>query len=726
MLGSTHSPGARGEAATTGRGATSTGSGSGSSGMSMSESSSSGGSSSSIAVSLGTAGTGATATSASTAPSVAITKGLPCHSAVALRPAAAAVAANARATEARGTPVAMRIATMTTATSRTAAPAGPRPAWRGRPTTAPRYPPASRSEGEADRRGVPLASSASPQTPSRPSTVPTASRHGSAPSSRSWSSSRPRSTSNAVPAPTATSGSRTRAQPARSASPVSVPWPTGPSCWPHSANASSTPSVTRPTAQRSRAWTRQNGAREGADRFARAAGFLAPAREGARVEVPPRVLVTTVRLRLLPDLVLFADTRPVELRTYVRYPNPDGTPVGTGRERGGTDPLPRRARGGTPCRQGRLRRHGVPPRERPHDHQHRAAGERGAVPAHDQPVSRLQPRLRLLLRPADPRLSRARDRDRFRAEDRGQGQRCRTVAGRAALAQMGRRQHRHGHQHRPLPARRGQIPPHERHRRDAVAGAQPVQHLDQVDARPARRRPARGGVRAHRGGGELLHRHARPLRVVADRAGHTPAGPEGRGAAAADGPWRPVRGPGGPGAPWALRLRRTAAPGRRGVRGGRRRLRPRRGAAPARPAARPLLRLAGGHAARPGPTPPRALPARRLPGGRRAWARGGHRAGGGAHLWRDGAGPLPGHDARGVPTRTGTRRWPAAAPSLRRRVVAAPAAPYDLALMPRAGSLTRGAGRRAALGMAVLLAACALVMAPPTGRSTVERAAAAT
>ena len=59
-------------------------------------------------------------------------------------------------------------------------------------------------------------------------------------------------------------------------------------------------------------------------------------------------------------------------------------------------------------------------------------------------------------------------------------------------------------------------------------------------------------------------------------------------------------------------------------------------------------------------------------------------------------------------------------------MVAATAAPYDLALMPRAGSWSWGAGRRAALGMAVLLAACALVVAPPPGRGAGERAAGAT
>ncbi len=73
--------------------------------------------------------------------------------------------------------------------------------------------------------------------------------------------------------------------------------------------------------------------------------------------------------------------------------------------------------------------------------------------------------------------------------------------------------------------------------------------------------------RAHRRGGELLHRDARPRRVVADRAGHAPAGPAGRGAAAPDRPRDPLRGPGGAGAARALRLRGPAARGRRGLRG---------------------------------------------------------------------------------------------------------------------------------------------------------------
>ena len=64
-----------------------------------------------------------------------------------------------------------------------------------------------------------------------------------------------------------------------------------------------------PTAHRSRAWRRQNGGRGGGagGRLARLAGFLV-VRAAGRVEAPPLVLVTTVRSRLLADLVLFVDT----------------------------------------------------------------------------------------------------------------------------------------------------------------------------------------------------------------------------------------------------------------------------------------------------------------------------------------------------------------------------------------------------------------------------------
>src|SRR3984957_18537021 len=94
----------------------------------------------------------------------------------------------------------------------------------------------------------------------------------------------------------------------------------GPSCFPQRASAKRTPSVISPTAHRSRAWRRQNGGRGGGagGRLARLAGFLV-VRAAGRGEAPPPGLVTTVRSRLLADLVLFVDTPPVALRTCVRY-----------------------------------------------------------------------------------------------------------------------------------------------------------------------------------------------------------------------------------------------------------------------------------------------------------------------------------------------------------------------------------------------------------------------
>ena len=53
------------------------------------------------------------------------------------------------------------------------------------------------------------------------------------------------------------------------------------------------------------------------------------------------------------------------------------------------------------------------------------------------------------------------------------------------VAQVGRRAHRHGDQHRPVPVGRGQVPPDPGDRRGAGRSRQPVQHLDQVHAGPA-------------------------------------------------------------------------------------------------------------------------------------------------------------------------------------------------------------------------------------------------
>ena len=186
---------------------------------------------------------------------------------------------------------------------------------------------------------------------------------------------------------------------------------------------------------------------------------------------------------------------------------------------------------------------------------------------HDQRLPRLQPRLRLLLRPADPRLPRVRDRRRLRPQDRRQGQRRRTAAGRAGVAAVDGRVHRHGHQHRPVPAGRGQVPPDPGHRRRARRGGQPLLHPHQVHPDPARPRPA--GRAAARGRASTpTCRSARSTR----RSGASPSRARPLPAAG----WRRSRRlneagiPCGvlvaPVLPGPLRQRRAAGRGGRGVR----------------------------------------------------------------------------------------------------------------------------------------------------------------
>ena len=86
---------------------------------------------------------------------------------------------------------------------------------------------------------------------------------------------------------------------------------------------------------------------------------------------------------------------------------------------------------------------------------------------------------------------------RLRDEDRRQGQRGRAVAGGAAPSGGGR-PHRDGHEHRPVPAGRGEVPPHPGDHRGARPSGQPVLDPHQVDAGPARPRRARSDAAAHR------------------------------------------------------------------------------------------------------------------------------------------------------------------------------------------------------------------------------------
>ena len=171
----------------------------------------------------------------------------------------------------------------------------------------------------------------------------------------------------------------------------------------------------------------------------------------------------------------------------------------------------------------------------------RCRGLAHAVPLHDQRLPRLQPRLHVLLRAADARVPRPERRRRLRAAHRRQGQRRRAARGRAGAAELARRAHRDGDEHRSLPAVRGPLPPHARHRRDARRGTQPLLDPHEVDDGAARSRRARGGGRAHERARELLDRHARRGRLAHQRARHAPAAPARRGARAADRGRHPLR-----------------------------------------------------------------------------------------------------------------------------------------------------------------------------------------
>ena len=271
--GSTHSPGARGVAGTGGAlSATASGSGSGSSGMSMSESSAS--------ISGGVRGVvlGHRRRRHRRGRLLHVGRAVLGHhdeGLAAPQRGSRATAGDgsrcgtARPADAIETPVAMRIATRTTATSRTAAPAVPRPACSGRPDDRAEVPARAlqRVRVRERRRALGQLGQAADAEQAE---------HGAR--RRGATGRRPRLVVSVlvVLARAAVDEQRDagaggdereeRRGPSRPAArrPVSVPCPTGPSCRPHSASASRTPSVISPTAHRSRAWTRQNGGRAGA------------------------------------------------------------------------------------------------------------------------------------------------------------------------------------------------------------------------------------------------------------------------------------------------------------------------------------------------------------------------------------------------------------------------------------------------------------------------------
>ena len=162
-----------------------------------------------------------------------------------------------------------------------------------------------------------------------------------------------------------------------------------------------------------------------------------------------------------------------------------------GRAHGQAAGLPGGGRG-SPLRRARGDRHALLRGQGEVDPQRGAAGFADAVPMDDQPVPRLHARLQVLLRAADPQVSRLRRRPGLRARDRGQGQRAGGAAGGAGEALVEGRARGARHQHRPVPVGRGPLQADARDLEGAARRPQPVLDPDEVAA-------AAAGPRAHAG-----------------------------------------------------------------------------------------------------------------------------------------------------------------------------------------------------------------------------------
>ena len=182
----------------------------------------------------------------------------------------------------------------------------------------------------------------------------------------------------------------------------------------------------------------------------------------------------------------------------------------------GAGPDPRTAAN---CAPPGIRRHHVSRGAR----QVRAEQGARAVPAavllDRQPVSRLQPRLHLLLCARHPHLPGPGRRARLRQPDRGQGQRGGPADRRADPAELAARDRRARYQHRSLPAGRGPIPADARHHRRPHRQRHAV--LDPHQGHAARPGPAA----AERGGGS----RAGEPGGLAGTAGRWTAGAAGTG-----------------------------------------------------------------------------------------------------------------------------------------------------------------------------------------------------
>ena len=151
--------------------------------------------------------------------------------------------------------------------------------------------------------------------------------------------------------------------------------------------------------------------------------------------------------------------------------------------------------------------------------------ERGdaAVPVHRQRLPRLLARLPLLLRAAHPRVPRHGLRHRLRHPGRGQDQRRRGAAPRAAPAVMAAGDRRAGHQHRPVPTRRGPLRADAGHHRRAGGFRYTVLHPHQGHAAAPRSAADRRGRRQRRRQRRGVAGGRRSRTAQGRRAGHAVA-----------------------------------------------------------------------------------------------------------------------------------------------------------------------------------------------------------
>ncbi len=260
-------------------------------------------------------------------------------------------------------------------------------------------------------------------------------------------------------------------------------------------------------------------------------------------------------------------------------------------------------------RQPRVQGHHVPRDPLP---EHRQPGARrlpGAVRLDGEPVSGLQPRLRLLLRPEDPQLPGPRHRTRLRHPDRGEDQRRRAAAARTRLPALGGRPHRDGHQRRPVPAGRGPVPADAGDHPGADRPRQPLLDPDQGHAdppRPAAARPGRRGDGRVDGGLGRLHRPRRP--VAAGGARHPAARQAAGRLPGAERRRRPLRRADGADPALPHRPAGDAGGDRPGHRRGGRAVRHPPGAASASGRPRVVVPVAGGGVSAPGRAVPAAVP----------------------------------------------------------------------------------------------------------------------